>query len=173
MEWNKERWNKERWNEERQNEERRNEERRNEEACNKEMWMRLELPSRSENEEFARVTVAVFASRLDPTLEEINDIKTAVSEAVTNCIIHGYENGPGIIYIETRIEDSILSVEIRDMGRGIPDVKQAMEPMYTTDPTGERSGMGFSFMEAFMDSVEVWSEPGQGTKITMKKRIGR
>ena len=148
---------------------------------NKENWMRMELPSRSENEEFARVAVAVFASRLDPTLEEINDIKTAVSEAVTNCIIHGYKSGAGIIYIGVWIEESMeklkeertLWVEIRDEGCGIPDVKQAMEPMYTTDPTGERSGMGFSFMEAFMDGVEVWSEPGRGTKITMKKRIGR
>lgn len=136
-------------------------------------WMRLEFASCSENEEFARVTAAVFASRLDPTLEEINDIKTAVSEAVTNCIIHGYDNGPGTICMEVRIEEQTFAVEIRDRGRGIPDVKKAMEPMYTTDTTGERSGMGFSFMEAFMDSVRVESEPGCGTTITMQKRIGR
>ena len=143
------------------------------ERKSRESHMRLEVESSSENEEFARVTVAVFASRLDPTLEEINDIKTAVSEAVTNCIIHGYENGPGIIYLEAKIQDRVLTVTIRDEGRGIPDVAKAMEPMYTTDVTGERSGMGFSFMEAFMDSVEVESEPGTGTRVTMRKKIGR
>lgn len=140
---------------------------------NKENWVRLELPGRSENEEYARVAAAVFASRLDPTLEEVNDIKTAVSEAVTNCIIHGYAGTVGIISMELWVEDHLFFVEIRDKGCGISDVKRAMEPMYTTDPAGERSGMGFSFMEAFMDQVEVWSEPGCGTKVTMKKKIGR
>ncbi len=135
--------------------------------------MRLEIESSSENEEFARVTVAVFASRSDPTLEEINDIKTAVSEAVTNCIIHGYENGPGIIRVEAELKDRLLTVLIRDEGKGIPDVKQAMEPMYTTDESGERSGMGFSFMEAFMDCVEVESAPGAGTTVILKKQIGK
>lgn len=136
-------------------------------------WMKMQIESRSENEEFARVTVAVYMSRMDPTLEEINDVKTAVSEAVTNCVIHGYENGEGIIYIEAGIEADELSVWVRDEGKGIGDVKKAMEPMYTSDTTGERSGMGFSFMEAFMDQVEVESEPGRGTMIKMKKKIGR
>ena len=135
--------------------------------------MRMEIESRSENEEFARVVVAVFASRLNPTLEEIDDIKTAVSEAVTNAVIHGYGNGDGVIYIETAAEGQELCVTIRDTGRGIEDVRRAMEPMYTSDKSGERSGMGFSFMEAFMDQVEVVSAPGKGTSVTMKKKIGR
>lgn len=133
--------------------------------------MRMEIESRSENEEFARVVVAVFASRLNPTLEEIDDIKTAVSEAVTNAVIHGYGNGDGVIYIETAAEGQELCVTIRDTGRGIEDVRRAMEPMYTSDKSGERSGMGFSFMEAFMDTVEVESEPGRGTTVRMKKKI--
>ena len=133
----------------------------------------IKMDSVSENEEFARVAVAVFLSRMDPTLEEINDVKTAVSEAVTNCVIHGYGNGEGIIYIETGIEEDELSVLIRDEGRGIDNIEKAMEPMYTSDTSGERSGMGFSFMEAFMDRVEVESEPGRGTMVKMKKKIGR
>ena len=136
--------------------------------------MRLEIESLSKNEEFARVVVAVFMSRLDPTLEEIDDVKTAVSEAVTNAVIHGYENGNGIIAVEAEAQEDgrILTVRIADRGTGIKDVKKAMEPMYTSDPSGERSGMGFSFMEAFMDEVEVESEPGKGTVVTMKTRIG-
>ena len=136
--------------------------------------MRLEIESLSKNEEFARVVVAVFMSRLDPTLEEIDDVRTAVSEAVTNAVIHGYENGNGIIAVEAEAQEDgrILTVRIADRGTGIKDVKKAMEPMYTSDPSGERSGMGFSFMEAFMDEVEVESEPGKGTVVTMKKRIG-
>lgn len=133
----------------------------------------MEVESRSQNEEFARVTVAVFMSRLDPTMEEVDDVKTAVSEAVTNAVIHGYQGKEGIIYIQASAEGRELTVEIRDKGVGIPDVTKAMEPMYTTDATGERSGMGFSFMEAFMDEVQVVSQPGQGTCVTMKKRIGR
>ena len=134
--------------------------------------MRLEIESLSENEEFARVVIAVFLSRLDPTLEEIDDVKTAVSEAVTNAVIHGYQNGPGTIYIKAGIEGRLFTIEIQDTGDGIPDVGKAMEPMYTSDTTGERSGMGFSFMEAFMDEVEVTSALGKGTTVTMKKRIG-
>ena len=134
--------------------------------------MRLEIESRSENEEFARVVVAVFLSRLDPTLEEMDDVKTAVSEAVTNAVLHGYGGGSGTIFIRASVEGQEFSVEIRDEGVGIRDVEKAMEPMYTTDPTGERSGMGFSFMEAFMDRVEVISSPGRGTSVRMKKRIG-
>ena len=125
-------------------------------------WMHLEIDSHSSNEEFARVTAAVFMSRMNPTMEELEDVKTAVSEAVTNAVIHGYSDEIGIIYIEAR-----------DEGKGILDVEKAMEPMYTTDTTGERSGMGFSFMEAFMDEVEVESKVGCGTCVTMKKRIGR
>ena len=134
--------------------------------------MRLEIESLSENEEFARVVIAVFLSRLDPTLEEIDDVKTAVSEAVTNAVIHGYQNGPGTIYIKAGIEGRLFTIEIQDTGAGIPDVGEAMERMYTSDTTGERSGMGFMFMEAFMDEVEVTSALGKGTTVTMKKRIG-
>ena len=137
--------------------------------------MRLEMESLSRNEEFARVVTAVFMSRLDPTLEEVDDVKTAVSEAVTNAVIHGYRGGQGTIYLELTadLEERILTVAVKDRGVGIADVKQAMEPMFTTDPEGERSGMGFSFMEAFMDQVEVESQPNQGTLVTMKKFIGR
>ena len=136
--------------------------------------MTLTMDSLSKNEEFARVAVAVFASRLDPTLEELDDIKTAVSEAVTNAVIHGYQNGEGTIEICARARaDGLLTVTVKDTGIGIADIKKAMEPMFTTAPEGERSGMGFSFMEAFMDQVEVVSAPGKGTAVTMKKKIGR
>ena len=135
--------------------------------------LRMEIESRSENEEFARVAVAVFMSRMNPTMEEIDDVKTAVSEAVTNGIIHGYQGKEGIIYIEAAVEGRELSVSVRDKGVGIRDVKRAMEPMYTSDVTGERSGMGFSFMEAFMDEIAGLSEPGKGTQVIMKKQIGR
>lgn len=137
--------------------------------------MRLEMESLSRNEEFARVVTAVFMSRLDPTLEEVDDVKTAVSEAVTNAVIHGYRGGRGTIYLDLTadLEERVLTVAVEDRGVGIADVKQAMEPMFTTDPEGERSGMGFSFMEAFMDQVEVESEPNHGTLVTMKKSIGR
>ncbi len=134
---------------------------------------RMEMESASENEAFARVVVAVFMSRMDPTLEQIEDVKTAVSEAVTNAVIHGYQNGAGTIFLEAFVDGVWLTVTVRDTGVGIRDVKRAMEPLYTTDKTGERSGMGFSFMEAFMDQVEVESEPGKGTKVTMRKRIVR
>lgn len=135
-------------------------------------FMNMKMDSLSENEEFARVVVAVFASRLNPTLEEIDDIKTAVSEAVTNAVIHGYQNNAGVIELNAEAEDQTLTITVKDHGIGIPDVKRAMEPMYTTAPDGERSGMGFSFMEAFMDSVAVQSSPGEGTTVIMKKRIG-
>ena len=137
--------------------------------------MELIMESRSENEEFARVVTAVFASRLDPTLEELDDIKTAVSEAVTNAVIHGYRGQEGKIYLSATAweKERLLSVTVRDEGVGIRDVEQAMEPMFTTCPEDGRSGMGFSFMEAFMDRVEVVSAPGKGTSVTMKKKIGR
>lgn len=134
--------------------------------------MKLTFDSLSENEEFARVVVAVFATRMNPTLEEIDDIKTAVSEAVTNAVIHGYQNGEGIIYIEAAVEENVLSITVSDDGIGISDIEKAMEPMFSTRPE-ERSGMGFSFMEAFMDRVEVISSPGKGTSVTMRKKIGR
>ena len=136
-------------------------------------WMKMEIESRSENEEFARVAVAVFLSRLDPTVEEMDDIKTAVSEAVTNAVIHGYQGAEGTIYIDTGLAGQEATVIVRDLGVGIPDIEKAMEPMYTTDLSGERSGMGFSFMEAFMDEVKVESEPGKGTTVTLKKTVGR
>lgn len=134
--------------------------------------LRMEIESLSKNEEFARVVLAVFASRLDPTLEELDDVKTAVSEAVTNAVIHGYQGRNEVIYIDASIEGRELTIAIRDKGVGIRDVVKAMEPMYTTDATGERSGMGFSFMEAFMDEVQVKSVLSEGTTVTMKKRIG-
>lgn len=133
--------------------------------------MVLEFDSISENEAFARVVVAAFAAQLDPTLEEIADIKTAVSEAVTNAIIHGYENGEGKIKLHCVIEDDCLKVEITDKGVGIENIEQAKEPMYTTRPEWERSGMGFTFMETFMDHLMIESEPSMGTKIYMDKRI--
>ncbi len=133
---------------------------------------RMEIESLSKNEEFARVVMAVFLSRLNPTLEEIDDVKTAVSEAVTNAEIHGYGGNDGMIWLEGQAEESQLTVIVKDAGVGISNVKRAMEPMYTTDASGERSGMGFSFMEAFMDEVSVESEPGKGTTVTMKKKIG-
>lgn len=133
----------------------------------------MEMESLSENEEFARVVAAVFMSRLDPTLEEIEDVKTAVSEAVTNAEIHGYGGRAGIIEMDMEIEGTELTIQIRDSGRGIENVEKALEPLFTTDRSGERSGMGFSFMEAFMDELKVQSEPGKGTLVIMKKRIGR
>ena len=135
--------------------------------------MKLEFDSRSANEAFARVTVASFMTQLNPTLEEVSDVKTAVSEAVTNAIIHGYENHVNKVQIYAGIEGRTLHLEISDRGVGIPDVKKAMEPLYTTRPELERSGMGFSFMEAFMDSLEVESTPGKGTLVKMSKIIGK
>lgn len=141
--------------------------------ANYESRMYMEFDGKSENESFARVVVAAFITRLDPTLEEVEDIKTAVSEAVTNSIIHGYENKGGIITLACYIEDRELTIKIEDTGVGIKDVEKAMEPMFTTKPGEERSGMGFSFMEIFMDSLLVKSEPSKGTSVIMKKIIGR
>ena len=136
--------------------------------------LKLSFEGRSCNEGFARSAVAAFVAVLDPNMEELSDIKTAVSEAVTNCIVHGYRDKIGTVYIHAKIfEGARVSINIRDCGCGIADVKKAMEPLYTTDTTGERSGMGFSVMEAFMDEVTVESEPGKGTAVTMKKHIGR
>lgn len=135
--------------------------------------MVVEFDSVSKNESFARIVVAAFVARLNPTMDEISDIKTAVSEAVTNSIIHGYENKCGRIRIETKIVDDIVTVIITDFGIGITDIKKAMEPMYTSKPELERSGMGFAFMEAFMDELFVESTPGMGTVVTMRKMIGK
>lgn len=135
--------------------------------------MEIIFDSRSSNEGFARVAVASFMTQLNPTVEEVSDVKTAVSEAVTNAIIHGYENEIHKISIFCQIEENQISVIVEDTGKGIENVEEAMQPMYTTKPELERSGMGFAFMEAFMDSVEVESEVGQGTKVKMKKTIGK
>lgn len=133
--------------------------------------MKIEFISKSANEAFARISVAAFASQLDPTIEELADIKTAVSEAVTNSIIHGYERKPGIVKIFARLRDNEIIIEISDKGKGIENIDIAKEPLYTTKPNLERSGMGFTIMESFMDSVEIESVVGLGTKITMSKKI--
>ena len=135
--------------------------------------MELIFDSRSSNESFARVTVAAFMTSLNPTVEEVSDVKTAVSEAVTNAIIHGYENEVHNITIRCRTQEKTLYLEVEDQGRGIEDVEQAMEPLFTTKPELDRSGMGFSFMEAFMDDLEVISAPGKGTCVKLKKVIGK
>ncbi|MBE6754228.1 MAG: anti-sigma F factor [Ruminococcaceae bacterium] len=133
--------------------------------------MRLVIDSRSANESFARVAVAAFIAQLDPTVEEISDIKTAVSEAVTNCIVHGYRNGIGSIWIQARIySDSRVMLRVRDKGAGISDIKQAMEPLFTTGGA-ERGGLGFTVMESFMDDLKVHSVVGKGTTVTMEKKI--
>ena len=133
----------------------------------------LEFPSRSSNESFARTAAACFAAQLDPTLEEINDIKTAVSEAVTNSIVHGYPDRIGKIVLRLRIlEENILEILVRDKGVGIADISQARTPMFTTG-SEERAGMGFTIMESFMDSLKVRSAPGKGTCVTMRLKITR
>lgn len=133
--------------------------------------MKLEFLSKSSNEAFARISVAAFASQLDPTIEEMADIKTAVSEAVTNSIVHGYENVCGIVKIVCRIFANSIEIEISDTGKGIENVELARKPLYTSKPNLERSGMGFTIMESFMDEVSVDSVLGLGTKVTMKKII--
>ena len=133
--------------------------------------IRLEFDSISANEAFARVTVAAFMTQMNPSMEEVADVKTAVSEAVTNAIIHGYLGEVHKIVITGEIEDDWLRITVEDKGTGIADIEKAMEPLYTTRPELERSGMGFLFMEAFMDEVQVESEPGKGTAVHMKKRI--
>ena len=136
-----------------------------------ENYAALEFPSRSANEGFARAAAACFAAQLDPTLEEINDIKTAVSEAVTNAIVHAYPNQLGKIVMKLRLlENQTLELVIRDWGCGMEDVEQARQPLFTTGGE-ERSGMGFTIMESFMDVVKVRSTPGKGTQVTMRKRI--
>lgn len=131
--------------------------------------MKIEFESKSQNESFARVAVAAFISQLDPTLTELEDVKTAVSEAVTNAVIHGYENGAGTISIEVILKGNETTIEIYDEGVGIENLEMAMQPLYTSRPDLERSGMGFTVMETFMDGLEVKSEKGKGTKVIMKK----
>ena len=133
--------------------------------------MKLEFLSKSNNEAFARITVAAFVASLDPTIEEISDIKTAVSEAVTNSIVHGYEDKIGIINLRCKIIDRDVIIEVSDNGKGIENIEMAKQPLYTSKPNLERSGMGFTIMESFMDEVNVESVLGLGTKITMKKTI--
>lgn len=146
--------------------------------------MTMEFDAKSQNEGLARVAVSAFLTEIDPTIDEINDIKTAVSEAVTNSIIHGYNEGPGKVVLSCRLlnkvyaktdntysEDSIIKIEIKDNGVGIEDIDRAREPLFTTKPELERSGMGFMFMEMFMDKVEVKSQPGEGTSVMMEKKI--
>ncbi|MEE0420523.1 MAG: anti-sigma F factor [Lachnospiraceae bacterium] len=135
--------------------------------------MKLEFDSRSCNEGFARVAVASFMTQLNPTLEEVADVKTALSEAVTNCVVHGYEGEIQKIIVKCRIEGDELFIEVIDHGCGIENVEKAMEPLFTTKPDSERSGMGFAFMEAFMDEIQVESRPGEGTKVFMRKKIGQ
>ena len=133
--------------------------------------MILQFQAISENESFARGVISCFALKLNPSLEELSDIKTAVSEAVTNCIVHAYPNDKGIITLESEIENDVIHINVFDNGVGIKDVNKALEPFFTTKPDEERSGMGFSIMKSFMDEVRIESKKGAGTKIYMKKNI--
>lgn len=135
-------------------------------------FMKLQFAAKSENESFARITVAAFVTQLDPTMDEITDLKTVVSEAVTNSIIHGYDGNPeGVVTISAMIEGDVVTLIVEDKGRGIEDLELAKQPLYTSKPELERSGMGFTIMENFMDEFDVTSETGGGTSIRMKKRI--
>jgi stage II sporulation protein AB (anti-sigma F factor) len=134
--------------------------------------MKLQFISRSANEGFARVAVASFAAQLDPTLDELSELKTAVSEAVTNAIVHGYKNGFGIVYINAKIYDEgVISIIIRDKGCGIESIEKAMEPLYTSSDSGDRAGMGFTIMQSFMDKLRVNSSMDKGTRIFMQKKL--
>lgn len=133
--------------------------------------MKLEFLSKSTNEGFARVAVASFVSQLDPTIEELSEIKTAISEAVTNSIVHAYDDELGMISISAQIKGDMVTIQIKDKGKGIADINKAKEPLYTTKPDLERSGMGFTIMESFMDKLVVKSELNKGTSVTMSKKI--
>lgn len=135
--------------------------------------MKLEFVSKTNNEAFARIAVAAFVSQLDPTIDELSDIKTAVSEAVTNSIIHGYEDEEGIVKITAKLFGNTVEIEVSDNGKGIANIEEARKPLYTSKPNMERSGMGFTIMENFMDSMEVESIVGLGTKVTMSKIISK
>ncbi|GIP25443.1 anti-sigma F factor [Paenibacillus sp. J23TS9] len=144
----------------------------NEEKAPQRNFMTLQFSSKSENESFARVTVAAFISQLDPTMDELSDLKTVISEAVTNSVIHGYDSNPeGKVTITAEIVGDTVTITVEDKGAGIEDLDLARQPLYTSKPELERSGMGFTIMENFMDEFEVSSEPGSGTSIRMKKRI--
>lgn len=133
--------------------------------------MKVEFPNNSDNERFARTVAAAFVLELDPTVDELSEIKTAISEAVTNAIIHGYDKADGIVTMEGTIFDDTVEFVISDNGVGIPDIRRAGEPLFTGKPEMERSGMGFTIMETFMDSIDVESEVGRGTRITMTKKL--
>lgn len=136
--------------------------------------MKLEFSALSQNESFARVAVAAFIAQLDPTMDELTEIKTVVSEAVTNAIIHGYENNrDGIVYISVSMENGLIDLCIRDTGKGIRDIEEAKQPLFTTKPELERSGMGFTIMENFMDEIEIRSSMGEGTEIRLRKRLAK
>ena len=134
--------------------------------------MSITFPALSRNEAFARSVAAAFMVQLDPTIEELSDVRTAISEAVTNAIIHGYSQKGGTVRMDCSIDGDVFTATVTDKGRGIADIEQAMQPFFTSAPDLERSGMGFCVMQAFMDSVDVKSTPGEGTKVTMTKRIG-
>ncbi len=137
--------------------------------------MQVKMLAIAENEQVARMVVSAFVAPVNPTLEELNDVKTAVSEAVTNAVIHGYPDAeiPGYVYLDCQLKDGVFYIVIEDNGVGIENVEQARQPLYTSKPEMERSGMGFAFMEAFMDELKVSSSPGQGVTVTMKKRLGK
>lgn len=135
--------------------------------------MKLEFTSKTSNEAFARIAIAAFASQLDPTIDELSDIKTAVSEAVTNSIIHGYMNDEGMVRLEAKIFADTIEIEISDSGKGIENIEEAMKPLFTSKPNLERSGMGFTIMESFMDEIKVESSLGFGTRVILRKKISK
>ena len=135
--------------------------------------MKLEFTSKTSNEAFARIAIAAFASQLDPTIDELSDIKTAVSEAVTNSIIHGYMNDEGMVRLEAKIIADTIEIEISDSGKGIENIEEAMKPLFTSKPNLERSGMGFTIMESFMDEIKVESSLGFGTRVILRKKISK
>ena len=137
-----------------------------------ENYFKISFPSRSVNEAFARMTIASFCMQFDPTIEQLNDIKTAVSEAVTNCVVHAYPDNVGTVYITAKLKNNILTVTVKDKGVGIPDIQQAMQPMFTTDAKTERAGLGFAVMQTFMDKIKVYSTVDKGTRVVMTKNIG-
>lgn len=137
-----------------------------------ENYFKISFPSRSVNEAFARMTIASFCMQFDPTIEQLNDIKTAVSEAVTNCVVHAYPDNVGTVYITAKLKNNILTVTVKDKGIGISDIQQAMQPMFTTDAKTERAGLGFAVMQTFMDKIKVYSTVDKGTRVVMTKNIG-
>lgn len=137
-----------------------------------ENYFKISFPSRSVNEAFARMTIASFCMQFDPTIEQLNDIKTAVSEAVTNCVVHAYPDTTGVVYITARLKKDTLTITIKDNGIGIADISQAMQPMFTTDIKSERAGLGFAVMLSFMDKVKVYSKQNKGTRVVMTKKLG-